>query len=285
MRGYENWGTTHISRRVPLNHPFYPSPPLYKISIFMFDFSFRYLPKFGFNFSIFFFCISQCILKSIYLIFWIKDPNTCVRNKSWIQIQMFNLEDFASIRYLILKWSAKAESRWTSTLSFVPSCCVVYVKRVNQTSIIERVVNYIHDLQQILHSLKCKHKWKAYFEVLSPWLTPSLQKVSLSSTLNLPISLSTPHPSNSSFHNNKVVNNLPATSKSTTKEVEVKLSGPNRVLKQCHIQFAGKLCGLSRYSKMLFSKFSIWKSTSSIKPCWTSSSLRLRLNAKLVQKN
>ncbi|CAH8361730.1 unnamed protein product, partial [Eruca vesicaria subsp. sativa] len=48
-----------------------------------------------------------------------------------------------------------------------------YVKRGDQASIIGGVVEYISELQQVLHSLEAKKQRKTYAEVLSPRLVPS----------------------------------------------------------------------------------------------------------------
>ncbi|XP_019195068.1 PREDICTED: transcription factor SPEECHLESS-like [Ipomoea nil] len=72
-----------------------------------------------------------------------------------------------------------------------------YVKRGDQASIIEGVVDYINELQQILQSLETKKQRKAYSsEVLSPRiLSPSPRKPPLSPRLSLPpISPRTPQP-------------------------------------------------------------------------------------------
>nr|GMD49655.1 transcription factor SPEECHLESS [Ipomoea batatas]GME19656.1 transcription factor SPEECHLESS [Ipomoea batatas] len=72
-----------------------------------------------------------------------------------------------------------------------------YVKRGDQASIIEGVVDYINELQQILQSLETKKQRKAYTsEVLSPRiLSPSPRKPPLSPRLSLPpISPRTPQP-------------------------------------------------------------------------------------------
>ncbi|KAK4786697.1 hypothetical protein SAY86_010530 [Trapa natans] len=79
-----------------------------------------------------------------------------------------------------------------------------YVKRGDQASIIEGVVDYINELQQILQSLEAKRQRKVYSEtVLSPRpvmsprpspLSPRSTKPPLSPRLNLPVSPRTPQP-------------------------------------------------------------------------------------------
>ncbi|KAE8716223.1 putative WRKY transcription factor 53-like [Hibiscus syriacus] len=137
-----------------------------------------------------------------------------------------------------------------------------YVKRGDQASIIGGVVDYISELQQVLHSLESKKQRKVYSEVLSP--RPS----QLSPRLNLLISPRTPQPSSpyklqkaagylsptvaaaqatiplepsptsstSSVDNNELV----ANSKSPVADVEVKFSGPNLVLKTVSSRIPGQ---------------------------------------------
>ncbi|XP_041016036.1 transcription factor SPEECHLESS-like [Juglans microcarpa x Juglans regia] len=83
-----------------------------------------------------------------------------------------------------------------------------YVKRGDQASIIGGVIDYINELQQVLHSLEAKKQRKVYSThhevvVLSPRLVSSPRpsplsprsKPALSPRLNLPISPRTPQPS------------------------------------------------------------------------------------------
>ncbi|KAL0340994.1 UNVERIFIED_CONTAM: Transcription factor SPEECHLESS [Sesamum calycinum] len=151
-----------------------------------------------------------------------------------------------------------------------------YVKRGDQASIIGGVVDYIHELQQVLQSLEAKKQRKAYTEVLSPRpvssprpLPLSPRKPPLSPRLSQPISPSTPQPSspykpwmhqqpgylnspslpspvdpspcNSSTSSiNDAVNELVANSKSAVAEVEVKFSGPNLLLKTVSHRIPGQ---------------------------------------------
>ncbi|KAL6509267.1 hypothetical protein OROGR_022577 [Orobanche gracilis] len=81
-----------------------------------------------------------------------------------------------------------------------------YVKRGDQASIIDGVINYINESQQVLQSLEAKKQRRAYADVLSPRaiLSPrpsphpsplSPRKPPLSPRLSLPVSPSTPQPS------------------------------------------------------------------------------------------
>ncbi|KAL0403213.1 UNVERIFIED_CONTAM: Transcription factor SPEECHLESS [Sesamum radiatum] len=153
-----------------------------------------------------------------------------------------------------------------------------YVKRGDQASIIGGVVDYIHELQQVLQSLEAKKQRKAYTEVLSPRpvssprpLPLSPRKPPLSPRLSQPISPSTPNqaartaldapaatapylnspaslpspvepsPCNSSTSSiNDAVNELVANSKSAVAEVEVKFSGPNLLLKTVSHRIPGQ---------------------------------------------
>ncbi|XP_022773935.1 transcription factor SPEECHLESS-like [Durio zibethinus] len=147
-----------------------------------------------------------------------------------------------------------------------------YVKRGDQASIIEGVVDYINELQQVLQSLEAKKQRKVYSEVLSPRIVSSPRplplsprKPPLSPRLNLPISPRTPQPgspykprlqqqgclsptmtsslepsptsSTSSMDN---VNELVANSKSPIAHVEVKFSGPNLLLKTLSPRIPGQ---------------------------------------------
>ncbi|KAM7268043.1 hypothetical protein ACFE04_010209 [Oxalis oulophora] len=142
-----------------------------------------------------------------------------------------------------------------------------YVKRGDQASIIEGVVDYINELQQILQSLDAKKQRKViYNEILSPrpsfvssprpLNSPRKPPLSPRPLINLPISPRTPQPrspynpntlkfyqqgssspttptSSSTNSSNIDSGNEPvvATSKSAISEVEVRFSGPNLVLK------------------------------------------------------
>ncbi|XP_075494720.1 transcription factor SPEECHLESS-like [Primulina tabacum] len=137
-----------------------------------------------------------------------------------------------------------------------------YVKRGDQASIIGGVVDYIHELKQVLLSLEAKKQRRAYNEVLSPRPCPVSPRIlPLSPRIGFPISPRTPQPSspykpnitrnhqpfylnlaslpspvdrspcNSSTSSiNDSVNELMASSKSVVAEVEVKFSGPNLLL-------------------------------------------------------
>ncbi|KAE8664049.1 Transcription factor SPEECHLESS [Hibiscus syriacus] len=143
-----------------------------------------------------------------------------------------------------------------------------YVKRGDQASIIGGVVDYISELQQVLHSLQAKKQRKVYGKVLSPRMLLSPRPSQLSPRpLNLPISPRTPQPgspykprtlqkagylsptvaatislepsptsSTSSVDNNELV----ANSKSPIADVEVKFSGPNLVLKTVSTRIPGQ---------------------------------------------
>ncbi|KAI3508361.1 hypothetical protein L1887_23367 [Cichorium endivia] len=127
-----------------------------------------------------------------------------------------------------------------------------YVKRGDQASIIEGVVDYITELQQILQALEAKKQRKVYSEVLSPriissprTLSLSPQKPPLSPMSTLPISPRTPQPAslygsrlslpsspaNSFTTSDMSVNELVANSRSAMAEVEVKFAGGNLLLK------------------------------------------------------
>ncbi|KAI4307146.1 hypothetical protein L6164_030363 [Bauhinia variegata] len=153
-----------------------------------------------------------------------------------------------------------------------------YVKRGDQASIIGGVVDYINELQQVLHSLEAKKQRKVYSEVLSPRIVSSPRplplsprKPPLSPRLNLPISPRTPQPgspyrpcrlqqpgpgylspstisnslepsptssANSSINDN--INELVANSKSAIADVEVKFSGPHVLLKTVSPRIPGQ---------------------------------------------
>ncbi|CAL5344098.1 unnamed protein product [Camellia sinensis] len=147
--------------------------------------------------------------------------------------------------------------------SLMPS---FYVKRGDQASIIGGVVDYINELQQVLHSLETKKQRKVYSEMLSPRIVSSPRpsplsprKPPLSPRLtSVPISPGTPQPtspykprlhqgylsptiptslepssscSSSSSSINDSVNELVANSKSAIADVEVKFTGANLLLK------------------------------------------------------
>ncbi|KAG6745635.1 hypothetical protein POTOM_050133 [Populus tomentosa] len=147
-----------------------------------------------------------------------------------------------------------------------------YVKRGDQASIIGGVVDYINELQQVLHSLEAKKQRKVYSEVLSPRIVSSPRpplsprKPPLSPRLNLPNSPRTPQPcsaykprlqqgyisptmanslepsptSSSSSSINDNINELIANSKSAIADVEVKFSGPNVLLKTVSPRIPGQ---------------------------------------------
>ncbi|KAL7214153.1 hypothetical protein ACSBR1_026552 [Camellia fascicularis] len=147
--------------------------------------------------------------------------------------------------------------------SLMPS---FYVKRGDQASIIGGVVDYINELQQVLHSLETKKQRKVYSEMLSPRIVSSPRPSPLSPRkpplsprlISLPISPRTPQPtspykprlhqgylspaiptslepssscSSSSSSINDSVNELVANSKSAIADVEVKFTGANVLLK------------------------------------------------------
>ncbi|CAI9302503.1 unnamed protein product [Lactuca saligna] len=134
-----------------------------------------------------------------------------------------------------------------------------YVKRGDQASIIEGVVDYITELQQILQSLEAKKQRKVYSEVLSPRLVSSPralslspQKPQLSPRPSLPISPRTPQPymyrlpppspsPSTTFITSDSANELvAANSRSSMAEVEVKLVGGNLLLKTCSKRVQGQ---------------------------------------------
>lgn len=111
----------------------------------------------------------------------------------------------------------------------------------DQASIIEVVVDYITELQQVLQSLEAKKQRKVYSDhVLSPRTPQSvispyrhrLMQQQPSSTL-------APSPSSSSS-NSDIVNELVANSKSSFADVEVKFSGSNVVLKTVSPRLPGQ---------------------------------------------
>ncbi|XP_059627382.1 transcription factor SPEECHLESS-like [Cornus florida] len=156
-----------------------------------------------------------------------------------------------------------------------------YVKRGDQASIIEGVVDYINELQQVLQSLEAKKQRRVYSEVLSPRLNvsssprpstpvPSPRMPPLSPRLNLPISPRTPQPSSpykprlhqgyqlsptmitttavleaspssSTSSIDHNANELIANSKSAIADVEVKFSGPNLLLKTVSSRIPGQV--------------------------------------------
>ncbi|KAL2542190.1 Transcription factor SPEECHLESS [Abeliophyllum distichum] len=138
-----------------------------------------------------------------------------------------------------------------------------YVKRGDQASIIGGVVDYINELQQILHSLEAKKQRKTLNEVLSPRIISSPRPSPLSPKLSIPISPRTPQsnspykpklhqqsymaslvdPSQSSQTNSSITdsfNELVANSKSAIADVEVKFSGPNVLLKTVSPRIPGQ---------------------------------------------
>ncbi|XP_073131630.1 transcription factor SPEECHLESS-like [Henckelia pumila] len=148
----------------------------------------------------------------------------------------------------------KQMNRHLSMLRSLMPC--FYVKRGDQASIIGGVVDYIHELKQLLLSLEAKKQRRAYNEALSPRPSPMI-----SPRLGLPISPRTPQPSSPYLRNqqafniysnlsssslpspvdrspcnsstssiNDSVNELVASSKSAVAEVEVKFSGSNLLL-------------------------------------------------------
>ncbi|XP_058103586.1 transcription factor SPEECHLESS-like [Magnolia sinica] len=124
-----------------------------------------------------------------------------------------------------------------------------YVKRGDQASTIEGVVNFIKELQHVLQFLEAKKRKKTYNEVLSPRSIPlSPRPPQLSSRASLPISPRTPQPTRNYdprmhqpslsptmvtshepfFFENAV--GLSANSKSLVANVEVKFSAGSNVL-------------------------------------------------------
>ncbi|XP_074591438.1 transcription factor SPEECHLESS-like [Curcuma longa] len=140
-----------------------------------------------------------------------------------------------------------------------------YAKRGDQASIIGGVVDYIKELQQVLHSLEAKKQRKTYSEVISPRPVcsssipppPSPRPPPPSPRMALPISPKTPQPGNPYMPSIRPPQQQPqqgylaesspsfssvattaansevaaaANSKSAVAEVEVKFSGPNVIL-------------------------------------------------------
>ncbi|XP_075496042.1 transcription factor MUTE-like isoform X2 [Primulina tabacum] len=125
-----------------------------------------------------------------------------------------------------------------------------YIKKCDKASIIAGVVNYIHELQQILRSLECKKKSKASSPKRPPPSLPMSPSTSRSSSpynprlqaFTSPIEFSPSHISSSSTStNDTIVNELVmATSRSVVAEVEVKFSGPNLLLKTTSRRLPGQ---------------------------------------------
>ncbi|XP_042404444.1 transcription factor SPEECHLESS-like isoform X2 [Zingiber officinale] len=116
-----------------------------------------------------------------------------------------------------------------------------YAKRGDQASIIGGVVDYIKELQQVLHSLKAKKQRKAYSEAISPRpVCSSPRPPPPSPRMALPISPKTPQPAESSPSFSSVVATTAANSKSAVAEVVVKFSGPNVILKTVSHRIPGQ---------------------------------------------
>lgn len=123
------------------------------------------------------------------------------------------------------------------------------MRQGDQASIIEGVVDYINELQQLLQCLEAKKQRKVYSDVLSPRLVSSTRPSPLSPRINLPISPRTPQPgspykpsylsptipnsptSSASSSINDNIKELVANSKSVIADVQVKFSGPHLLLK------------------------------------------------------
>ncbi|XP_076957802.1 transcription factor SPEECHLESS-like [Bidens hawaiensis] len=122
-----------------------------------------------------------------------------------------------------------------------------YVKRSDQASIIEVVVDYITELQQVLQSLEAKKQRRVYSDhVLSPRppfpispRTPQSVSPYRHRLMQQPSSTLAPSPSSSSS-NSDIVNELVANSKSSFADVEVKFSGSNVVLKTVSPRLPGQ---------------------------------------------
>ncbi|XP_076909077.1 transcription factor SPEECHLESS-like [Bidens hawaiensis] len=114
-----------------------------------------------------------------------------------------------------------------------------YVKRSDQASIIEVVVDYITELQQVLQSLEAKKQRKVYSDVLSPRTPQSVSPYRHRLMQQQPSSTLAPSPSSSSS-NSDIVNELVANSKSSFADVEVKFSGSNVVLKTVSPRLPGQ---------------------------------------------
>lgn len=117
----------------------------------------------------------------------------------------------------------------------------------DKASIIGGVVNYIHELQQILRSLEYKKKSKGSSPKRPPSSLPMGPIASRSSSPHNPILHQRPafmSPSDisltSTSTNESIVNEIVATSRSVVAEVEVKFSGPNLLLKTTSRRLPGQ---------------------------------------------
>ncbi|CAI8605614.1 unnamed protein product [Vicia faba] len=127
-----------------------------------------------------------------------------------------------------------------------------YVKRGDQASIVEGVIDYINELHQLLQCLESKKQRKVYNEVLSPRLVSSPRPSPL-------ISPTTPHsqqwlqqhynghlssepsPTSSVSSINDNINELVANSTSSVAEVEVKFCGSHLLLKTASSRIPGQV--------------------------------------------
>ncbi|KAK2399412.1 transcription factor SPEECHLESS [Trifolium repens] len=134
-----------------------------------------------------------------------------------------------------------------------------YVKRGDQASIVEGVIDYINELHQLVQCLESKKQRKVYNEVLSPKLLISSPRPSplISPRTILPISPRTPHsqqwlqqcggylssepsPTSSASSINDNINELVANSKSSVADVEVKFCGSHLLLKTVSSRIPGQ---------------------------------------------
>ncbi|CAK8570271.1 unnamed protein product [Lathyrus sativus] len=137
-----------------------------------------------------------------------------------------------------------------------------YVKRGDQASIVEGVIDYINELHQLLQCLESKKQRKVYNEVLSPRLLVSSPRPSplISPRITLPISPTTPHsqqwlqlqhygghlssepsPTSSASSINDNINELVANSTSSVADVEVKFCGSHLILKTVSSRIPGQV--------------------------------------------
>ncbi|CAL5206583.1 unnamed protein product [Lathyrus oleraceus] len=127
-----------------------------------------------------------------------------------------------------------------------------YVKRGDQASIIEGVIDYINELHQLLQCLESKKQRKVYNEVLSPRLLVSSPRPSPLISPTTPHSQqwlqhygahrsSEPSPTSSASSINDNINELVANSTSSVADVEVKFCGSHLLLKTVSSRIPGQV--------------------------------------------
>ncbi|XP_020586858.1 transcription factor MUTE [Phalaenopsis equestris] len=104
-----------------------------------------------------------------------------------------------------------------------------YIKRGDQASIIGGAIEFIKEMQQLLHSLESKKKRKCLSPSPSPSPRPSI------------LSLTSPPPLASSSPNFEVVKELSACCNSSVADVEAKISGSNVILKTLSKSIPGQM--------------------------------------------